>query len=523
MHRAGRPGVVHLVEALHGLVLVVLAPLQQVVHGHCAAVVVYVVAALAVGEDLDPLDETGGVRSGRRQRVGGVSVSDSEGDRLGVNERGTAGQRDAADPRGGGGEGAKRAGEILHVVPRGHVVGVAGFQLVVQALHQLILCSGCDYLHASLQMKRIFTRTAKKATPPGRLYENSFLSGLDVPGQLVVARRRQAALAGLPGAAGACPGVRLELRQSHWVQVPGEGTWRVVGLRLDSERLRGGTAACGAAGSAAARAQRKVLTLRGIVHAVGGPAVLHGCVLTALLRPEERVLQHPARAPGETVGRAACESHGQPRRCRCADSWRGSQRPSNLARSGREGCDGLRCAPLHLLRTLPRLVQEALDVVGLTYDLRRRLWLRTWAGHHAQARVLGCVLGSWERKACAAASPAAPAPTRSAAKEQLNALIDDVVQDIKVASSRRNEKPAMPAPEERPPARIRRQCHHLLEHLLCPHQRCPNILMTSAGLSILQKVVSFVMNLGFGPKPVHRNTNADSLPQEALLQDLQHR
>ena len=48
-----------------------------------------------------------------------------------------------------GGEGAQRAGKILHVVPCGHVVGVAGFQLVVQALHQLILCSGCDYLHAS--------------------------------------------------------------------------------------------------------------------------------------------------------------------------------------------------------------------------------------------------------------------------------------------------------------------------------------------------------------------------------------
>ena len=149
MQRAGRPRVVHLVEALHGLVLVVLAALQQVMHGHGAAVVVNVVA-LAVGEDLDPLDETGGVRSGRRQRVGGVRVSDSEGDldRLGVDERGAAGQRNAANPQGGGRE--QRAGKILHVVPCGHVVGVAGFQLVVQALHQLILCSGCDYLHASL-------------------------------------------------------------------------------------------------------------------------------------------------------------------------------------------------------------------------------------------------------------------------------------------------------------------------------------------------------------------------------------
>ena len=128
LHCAGRPRVVHLVEALHGLVLVVLAALQQIMHGHGATVVVNVVA---VGEDLDPLDETGGVRSGRRQRVGGVRVSDSEGDldRLGVDERGAAGQRNAADPRGGGREGAQRAGKILHVVPCGHAVGVAGFQL----------------------------------------------------------------------------------------------------------------------------------------------------------------------------------------------------------------------------------------------------------------------------------------------------------------------------------------------------------------------------------------------------------
>ena len=50
------------------------------------------------------LKETGWVRSGRRQRVGGVRVSDSEGDldRLGVDERGAASQRNAADPQGGG-------------------------------------------------------------------------------------------------------------------------------------------------------------------------------------------------------------------------------------------------------------------------------------------------------------------------------------------------------------------------------------------------------------------------------------
>ena len=72
MHRAGDARVVHFVETLlHGLVAVVLSALQQVMHGHGAAVVVDVVAALAVGEDLDALDEAGGVGRGR---VGAVRV-----------------------------------------------------------------------------------------------------------------------------------------------------------------------------------------------------------------------------------------------------------------------------------------------------------------------------------------------------------------------------------------------------------------------------------------------------------------
>ena len=122
-----------------------------------------VVAALAVGEDLDALDEAGGVGRGRGQRVGAVRVPDAEGDLdgLGVDEGRAAGQRDAADPRGCGGEGAQRAGEVLHVMPRRHVACVACFQLVVQALRQLILGSGGDYLHACLYT-RILTRTAKE-------------------------------------------------------------------------------------------------------------------------------------------------------------------------------------------------------------------------------------------------------------------------------------------------------------------------------------------------------------------------
>ena len=99
IHRAGNARVVHFVETLHGLVAVVLSALQQVVRGHGAAVVVDVVAALAVGEG----------RRGRGQRVGAVRVPDAEGDLdgLGVDEGCAAGQRDAADPRGCGGEGAQ--------------------------------------------------------------------------------------------------------------------------------------------------------------------------------------------------------------------------------------------------------------------------------------------------------------------------------------------------------------------------------------------------------------------------------
>ena len=156
VHRAGDARVVHFVETLHGLVAVVLSALQQVVHGHGAAVVVDVVAALAV---LDALDEAGGVGRGRGQRVGAVRVPDAEGDLdgLGVDEGRAAGQRMRQTREVVGGEGAQRAGEVLHVMPRRHVAGVACFQLVVQALHQLILGS----LHACLYT-RILTRTAKE-------------------------------------------------------------------------------------------------------------------------------------------------------------------------------------------------------------------------------------------------------------------------------------------------------------------------------------------------------------------------
>ena len=225
-----------------------------------------------------------------------------------------------------------------------------------------------------------------------------FLRSLNVSRQLVKAGRRQTPASGT----GARPRARLGLGQGHGVQAPGEGARR-VGLRLRAEAgLRGGAAACGAARSAAAGAQREVLRLSGVVHVVGGPDVLHGRVLAALLGPEERVLEDPARAARQAVGCAARNAHGQPRRCRRANSRRAGQRSSNLARGGRPFCQApqvpegsahalggnghlsllrshgrrlLYClrAALHLLRALPRLVQEALHVTGPADDLQRRL------------------------------------------------------------------------------------------------------------------------------------------------------
>ena len=56
----GNAGVVDFVETLHIPFSFVLSALQQVMHGHGAAVVVDVVAALTVGKDA--LDEAGWVR-----------------------------------------------------------------------------------------------------------------------------------------------------------------------------------------------------------------------------------------------------------------------------------------------------------------------------------------------------------------------------------------------------------------------------------------------------------------------------
>ena len=128
-------------------------------HGHGAAVVVDVVAALAVGEDLDALDEAGGVVAGASGLAPSVfltrkAILIDSGSMKDVPL--VSGTR--ADPGGRGGERAQRAAKVLHVVPRRHVAGVARLQLVVQALHQLILGSGGDYLHASLHVPRVVRR-----------------------------------------------------------------------------------------------------------------------------------------------------------------------------------------------------------------------------------------------------------------------------------------------------------------------------------------------------------------------------
>ena len=98
-------------------------------------------------------------------------------------------------------------------------------QLVVQALHQLILGSGGDYLHASLHVPRhrnLWSSIFRRPRCPGPA--RSKLGG---------GRRLWRD----------CWELReLGLGQSHRVQAPGEGTWSVVGLRLDAETgLGGGT------------------------------------------------------------------------------------------------------------------------------------------------------------------------------------------------------------------------------------------------------------------------------------------
>ena len=87
-------------------------------HGHGAAVVVDVVAALAVGEDLDALDEAGGVVAGASGLVPSVFLTRKAilmDSRLMKDVPLVSGMRQTLEVVG---EGAQRAGEVpCHAAP----------------------------------------------------------------------------------------------------------------------------------------------------------------------------------------------------------------------------------------------------------------------------------------------------------------------------------------------------------------------------------------------------------------------
>ena len=85
----------------------------------------------------------------------------------------------------------------------------------------------------------------------------------------------------------------------------------------------------------------------------------------------------PATSPA--VGASAAAPSARPPEG-SAHALSGNGHLALLRCHGRRLLNGLRRAALHLLRALPRLVQEALHVTGPADDLRWRLRLRPWAG-----------------------------------------------------------------------------------------------------------------------------------------------
>ena len=136
-------------EALQAPLIIPFLRLQQRVEEAASPVLADVIGALAVGVELDPLDEAAGLQGAGEQVAGGVVVPDPEGDldALRVDEIHAAGQRDARHPAGRGREGGKRRWKILDVTPRLYVVDVGRRELVVQALHELIVHGLGDVLH----------------------------------------------------------------------------------------------------------------------------------------------------------------------------------------------------------------------------------------------------------------------------------------------------------------------------------------------------------------------------------------
>ena len=108
-----------------------------------------VIRPLAIRVELHPLDEAAGLQGAGEQVAGGVVVPHPEGDldALRVDEVHAAGQRDAGHPAGRGREGGKRRWIVLDVTPRLYIIDVTRRELVVQALHQLIVHSLGHVLH----------------------------------------------------------------------------------------------------------------------------------------------------------------------------------------------------------------------------------------------------------------------------------------------------------------------------------------------------------------------------------------
>ena len=139
-------------KAFVGLVDPPLARLQQRVQVHASAVIVDVVRALAVGEELDSLDQAGGMPHDGVEVVGGVAVDEAEShlDALGVDEIGARGQGHANHARRRGRDGAEGAREVLHILAGDHVGRVGGAHLVVEALHELVIDGVRHNLHVRL-------------------------------------------------------------------------------------------------------------------------------------------------------------------------------------------------------------------------------------------------------------------------------------------------------------------------------------------------------------------------------------
>ena len=114
---------------------------------HGPRVVVYVIRALPVGEELNALDQAGRVAHDGVEVVGRVVVHEAEGhlDAVGVQKVAACRQRDACHPAAGRREGAETARVKLNIFSRYDIRRVASTHFVVQRADQLIV-HGVDHL-----------------------------------------------------------------------------------------------------------------------------------------------------------------------------------------------------------------------------------------------------------------------------------------------------------------------------------------------------------------------------------------